>query len=90
MDRVIKIEAPKLSGAQKRHVKRCESKKVFYRLSEAYRFVEKLTKNKKTQDKLGTLKHTRPYLCKVCKKIHIGHVPLNCKETFIKKNKKVY
>lgn len=73
-----------MSGAWKRQLKRCESKKKFSSLSEANRFIEKKTGNKKTTDKLGVEKHMRPYLCKVCKKIHIGHIPLNNKDTFIK------
>lgn len=73
-----------MSGAWKRQIKRCESKKIFYSLSEANRYIEKLTKNKKTKDKLGTPKHMRPYLCKVCKKIHVGHIPLNNRDRLIK------
>lgn len=58
-----------MSGAWRRQIKRCEKKKQYNSLSEANRIINELP---------DTVKRPRPmraYLCKICGKIHIGHVP---------------
>lgn len=64
-------------GAQCKQRKRCESKKVFQNLSEATLFISQQEKRRFTADRKGHRRPMRPYLCKVCSKIHVGHIPLD-------------
>jgi len=66
-----------MSGAQRKQLRKCESKKKFFSLSEANRFIELLEKNGPTKDKLGMKRPMRAYICKICRKIHIGHIPMD-------------
>lgn len=66
-----------MSGAQRRHLRRCESKKPFNSLSQANVYIERVEKDGYTLDMRGDRRPLRAYLCKVCFKIHVGHIPLN-------------
>ena len=66
-----------MSGAQRRQLKRCESKKAYDSLSEAKKYIESVEKEHYTPDHKGDRRPLRAYICKVCFKIHVGHVPLN-------------
>lgn len=64
-----------MSGHWRKQTKKCESKKAYESLSEALRFIEEAEKEHNTPDRKGKRRPLRPYICKVCKKIHVGHIP---------------
>lgn len=63
-----------MSGAQRKKLKRCQSKKVYHSLSEANRYIECVEKRHYSPDKKGDKRPLRPYICKICFKIHVGHI----------------
>ena len=64
-------------GARRKQQKRCESKKAYHSLSEANKYIENAEKRHYSPDKIGSRRPLRAYLCKICIKIHVDHIPMD-------------
>lgn len=70
-------KSEKVTGARRKQLRRCESKKAYRSLSEANKYIASVEKKHYSPDKKGNRRPLRAYLCKVCFKIHVGHIPMD-------------